>query len=146
MCRVGKRLADPQVGLGEPPSTSDAEHEAPHHATGQAHWHGDDCLAQLGIVDLLQGRLTSAMQRSERGVELAEHGGWVDGPAAACAYMTSGAVAYGHGEFERAEGLLTRAARAAATAEAPVRLAAGALQARALAAVGPRSAARDRPT
>ena len=56
--------------------------------------------------------------------------------------MTSGAVAYGHGEFERADGLLTRAARAAATAEAPVRLAAGALQVRALAAVGPRSAAR----
>jgi len=101
-----------------------------------------DCLAQLGVMDLLQGRLTSAMQRSERGVELAEHGGWVDGPAAACAYMTSGAVAYRHGEFERAEGLLTHAASAAATAEAPVRLAAGVLQARALAAVGPRSAAR----
>jgi hypothetical protein len=53
----------------------------------------------------------------------------------------SAVCAYQRGEFERAEGLLDRAAAAADTAEAPVGLATGLLKALALAAAGPRSAA-----
>ncbi|HEX4189182.1 MAG TPA: LuxR C-terminal-related transcriptional regulator [Solirubrobacteraceae bacterium] len=100
------------------------------------------CLAQLGVVDLLRGRLTSAEERSKLGVELAERCGFTDGSASACAYLVSGAVAYGHGEFDSSVELLTHAATAAATAEWPVRLATGVLQARALAAIGQRSASR----
>jgi LuxR family transcriptional regulator, maltose regulon positive regulatory protein len=100
------------------------------------------CLAQLGVLDLLRGRLTSAEERSKLGVELAEQGGFTDGPSSACAYLASGAVAYGHGEFDCSVELLTHAATAAATAEPVVRLATGVLQARALAAVGQRSASR----
>ncbi len=101
-----------------------------------------DCLAQLAIVHLLSGALTRAEQLGSQAVELAEQHGWCEGPAAACAYLACAASAYQRGEFERAEGLLDRAAAAADTAEAPVRLATGLLQALALAAAGPRSAAR----
>jgi LuxR family maltose regulon positive regulatory protein len=101
-----------------------------------------DCLAQLALVHLLNGELNRAEELSSQAVELAEQGGWCDGPATACAYLSSAVGAYERGEFERAEGLLARAATAAATAETPVRLATGLLQALALAAAGPRSAAR----
>jgi LuxR family maltose regulon positive regulatory protein len=99
-----------------------------------------DCLAQLALVHLLNGELSRAEELSAQAVETAEQRGWCEGPAAACAYLASAACAYQRGEFERAEGLLARAATAAATAEATVRLATGLLQALALAAAGPRSA------
>jgi LuxR family transcriptional regulator, maltose regulon positive regulatory protein len=101
-----------------------------------------DCLAQLAVAHLLSGALTRAEQLGSQAVELAEQRGWCEGPAAACAYLACAASAYQRGEFERAEGLLDRAGAAAETAEAPVRLATGLLQALALAAAGPRSAAR----
>jgi LuxR family maltose regulon positive regulatory protein len=101
-----------------------------------------DCLAQLAVVHLLRGQPTRAEELSSRAVELAEQRGWCEGPAVACAYLASAAGAYQRGEFERAEGLLGIAASAAATAEAPVRLATGLLQALALAAAGHRSATR----
>ncbi len=101
-----------------------------------------DCLAQLAVVDVLRGELTQAEERSTRAVELAEQRGWCEGPAAACAQLTAATCAYQRGEFERAEGLLARAAVAADTAETPVRLAIGMLQALTLAAAGQRSAAR----
>ncbi len=101
-----------------------------------------DCLAQLAVVDVLRGELTQAEERSTRAVELAEQRGWCEGPAAACAQLTAATCAYQRGEFERAEGLLARAAVAADTAETPVRLAIGMVQALTLAAAGQRSAAR----
>jgi LuxR family maltose regulon positive regulatory protein len=101
-----------------------------------------DCLAQLAVVHVLGGELTRAEELSARAVELAEQRGWCEGPAAACAHGAAGACAYLRGEFQQAEGLLTRAAAAADTAETPVRLTVGLLQALALAAAGQRSAAR----
>ncbi len=101
-----------------------------------------DCLAQLALVHLLSGELNRAEELSSQAVGLTEQRGWCEGPAAACAYLASAAGAYQRGEFEPAESLLTRAASAAATAEAPVRLATDLLQALTLAAAGPRSAAR----
>ncbi len=101
-----------------------------------------DCLAQLAVVNVLRGELTQAEERSVRAVELAEQRGWCEGPAAACAHLAGATCAYQRGEFERAEGLLARAAVAADTAETPVRLAVGLLQALVLAAAGQRSAAR----
>jgi LuxR family maltose regulon positive regulatory protein len=101
-----------------------------------------DCLAQLAIVHLLSGELTRADELSSQAVGLAEQRGWGEGPAAACAYLSCAVGAYQRGEFELAEGLVAHATTAAATAEAPVRLATGMLQALALAAAGPQSAAR----
>jgi LuxR family maltose regulon positive regulatory protein len=101
-----------------------------------------DCLAQLALVHLLSGELNRGEELGVQAVELAEHHGWCEGPAVACAYLASAVCAYQRGEFERAEGLLARAAAAAATAEAAVRLATGLLEALALAAAGPRSARR----
>ena len=101
-----------------------------------------DCLAQLALVHLLSGELNRAEELSSQAVGLAEQRGWCEGPATACAYLACAACAYQRGEFERAEGLLDRAVAAADTAEAPVRLATGLLHALALAAAGPRSAAR----
>ncbi len=99
-----------------------------------------DCLAQLAVVNVLRGELTQARERSARAVELAEQRGWCEGPAGACAHLAAATCAYQLGEFERAEGLLARAA--ADTAETPVRLTAGLLYALTLAAAGQRSAAR----
>jgi LuxR family transcriptional regulator, maltose regulon positive regulatory protein len=101
-----------------------------------------DCLAQLAVVNVLRGELTQARERSTRAVELAEQRGWCEGPAAACAHLAAATCAYHLGEFERSEGLLARAAAAADTAETPVRLTVGLLQALTLAAAGQRSAAR----
>jgi LuxR family transcriptional regulator, maltose regulon positive regulatory protein len=101
-----------------------------------------DCLAQLAIVHLLRGELTRAEELGSQAVTLAEQRCWSEGPATACAYLASAAGAYQRGEFERAESLLRSAALAADTAETPVRLATGLLQALTLAAAGPRSAAR----
>ncbi len=101
-----------------------------------------DCLAQLAFVNVLRGELTQAQERSTRAVELAERRGWREGPAGACAQLAAAACAYHRGEFERGEGLLTGAAAAADTAETPVRMAVGLLQALTLAAAGQRSAAR----
>lgn len=101
-----------------------------------------DCLAQLAVVRLRHGELTRAEELCSRAVEVAEQRGWGDGPAVACAYLAAAACAYHRGEFEHTEGLLRNASVAADTAEAPVRLAIGVLQALALAAAGPRSAAR----
>jgi LuxR family maltose regulon positive regulatory protein len=101
-----------------------------------------DCLAQLAVVNVLRGELTQAEERSKRAVELAEQGGWCEGPAAACAHLAAATCAYQRGELGHAEGLLARAAVAADTAETPVRLAVGLLQALTLAAAGQRSAAR----
>ena len=101
-----------------------------------------DCLAQLAVVNVLRGELTQAEERSGRAVELAEQRGWCEGPAAACAHLAAATCAYQRGEFERAEGLLALAAAAADTAETPVRLTVGLLQALTLAAAGQRSAAR----
>ena len=93
-------------------------------------------------MNVLRGELTQAEERSTRAVELAEQRGWCEGPAAACAHLAAATCAYQRGEFERAEGLLARAAAAADTAETPVRLTVGLLQALTLAAAGQRSAAR----
>ncbi|MGA2163628.1 MAG: LuxR C-terminal-related transcriptional regulator [Solirubrobacteraceae bacterium] len=101
-----------------------------------------DCLAQLAVVNVLRGELTQARERSARAVELAEQRGWCEGPAGACAHLAAATCAYQLGELERAEGLLARAAAAADTAETPVRLTVGLLQALTLAAAGQRSAAR----
>jgi LuxR family maltose regulon positive regulatory protein len=101
-----------------------------------------DCLAQLAIVHLLRGELTQAGELSTRAVALAEQRGWCEGPAAASAYLACAAVAYRQGEFERAADLLAHGECAAETAESPVRLATALLQALALAAAGPRAAAR----
>jgi LuxR family maltose regulon positive regulatory protein len=101
-----------------------------------------DCLAQLAIVQLLRGELTDAEESSTRAVKIAERRGWCEGPAATSAYLACAAVAYRRGEFERAEGLVSHAATAAETAEAPVRMATVLLHALTLAAAGPRSAAR----
>ncbi len=101
-----------------------------------------DCLAQLAVVNVLRGELTLAEERSTRAVKLAEQRGWCEGPAAACAHLAAAACAYQRGEFERAEGLLARAAAAADTAETPVRLTVGLVHALTLAAAGQRSAAR----
>jgi LuxR family transcriptional regulator, maltose regulon positive regulatory protein len=101
-----------------------------------------DCLSQLAAVALLRGELNRAERFSARAVKLAERHGWCEGSAAAAAYLTAGACAYQRGEFEHAEGLLTRAASAAQTAEAPVRLTVSVLQALTLAAGGEQSAAR----
>ena len=101
-----------------------------------------DCLAQLAITELLSGELKRAGESAASAVEMAERHGWEDGPAPACAYLAGAQAAYWHGEFERAEGLVERAARAADRAELPVRLATGMLNALALAAAGPQSAAR----
>jgi LuxR family maltose regulon positive regulatory protein len=101
-----------------------------------------DCLAQLAAVHLLRGELTRAQELSTYAVELAERRGWCEGPAAATAQLAAGTCAYRRGEFERAEGLLARAADAAQTAEPPVRLAVGVQQALTLATAGERSAAR----
>jgi LuxR family maltose regulon positive regulatory protein len=101
-----------------------------------------DCLAQLAVVNVLRGELTQAEERSVCAMELAEQRGWCEGPAAACAHLAAATCAYQRGEFERAEGLLARAAAAADTAETPVRLTVGLLQALTLAAAGQRSAAR----
>ncbi len=101
-----------------------------------------DGLAQLAILNVLRGELTQAEERSSRAVELAEQRGWCEGPATACAHLAAATCAYQRGEFERAEGLLARAAAAADTAEPPVRLAVGLLHALTLAAAGQRSAAR----
>ncbi len=101
-----------------------------------------DCLAQLAVVNVLRGELTQAEERSGRAVELAEQRGWCEGPAAACAHLAAATCAYQRGEFERAEGALALAAVAADTAETPVRLTVGLLQALTLAATGQQSAAR----
>ena len=116
-----------------------------------------DCLAQLAVLHVLSGELTRAEELSARAVELADRSrathavgashrfgqrGWCEGPAAACAYLAAGACAYQRGEFERAEGMLAGAAVAADTAETPVRLTVGVLQALTLAAAGQHSAAR----
>jgi LuxR family transcriptional regulator, maltose regulon positive regulatory protein len=101
-----------------------------------------DCLAQLAVVNVLRGELTQAQERSARTMELAEQHGWCEGSAAACAHLAAATCAYQLGEFERAEGLLARAAAAADTAETPVRLTVGMLQALTLATAGQRAAAR----
>ncbi len=100
-----------------------------------------DCNAQLAIVHLLHGRLSDAEQTGGDAIALAERYGWEDGPAAACACLAVGNVSYWRGEFERADGLASRAASAAEVAELPVKLAARVLQALTLAASGPRFAA-----
>jgi LuxR family transcriptional regulator, maltose regulon positive regulatory protein len=100
-----------------------------------------DCYAQLAIVHLLHDRFTEAQEASGAAVAIAKLHGWEDGPAAACAYLAVGNVAYLRGEFERAHGLASRAVSAAQTAELPVKLAARVLQALTLTAAGPRSAA-----
>ncbi|HUN79498.1 MAG TPA: LuxR C-terminal-related transcriptional regulator [Solirubrobacteraceae bacterium] len=101
-----------------------------------------DCLAQLALAHLHAGRLRRAEELSAQAIELAETHGWSDGSAVACAHLAGAAAAYRRGELEAAEGLLAGAAGAARTAEAPVRLATGLLQALTLAAAGPRSAER----
>jgi LuxR family maltose regulon positive regulatory protein len=101
-----------------------------------------DCMAQLALVRLLDGELGTAHELSARAVELAEQRGWSEGPSVACAYLARAAGAYRSGAFEHAEGLASHAAAAARSAEAPLQTATAALQALALAAAGPRSAAR----
>jgi LuxR family maltose regulon positive regulatory protein len=101
-----------------------------------------DCLAQLAIEHLLRGQLTQAGEEATSAVQLAERYGWEDGSAPACAYLAAANVAYWRAEFERAEGLVSRAVSAANTAELPVRLAARLLQALMTAAAGPQSATR----
>ena len=64
------------------------------------------------------------------------------GPRGGSAYLACAAVAYRQGEFERAKDLLAHGECAAETAEPPVRVATALLQALALAAAGPRAAAR----
>ncbi len=100
-----------------------------------------DCLAQLAVVHVLRGELTRGEQLGVRAVELADRHGWCEQPAATAAHLAAGTCAYRRGEFERAEGLLARAATAADTAEPPLRLTVSLMQAYALAAAGERSAA-----
>ncbi len=99
-----------------------------------------DCQAHLAMVSLLDGRLSEAEVEATTTTGLSERHGWEEGPAVACAYLVLGNVAYWRGEFERAEGLASRAASAADAAEPPVRIAVSLLQALALAAGGARSA------
>jgi LuxR family transcriptional regulator, maltose regulon positive regulatory protein len=101
-----------------------------------------DCLAQLATVHILRGEWTRSEELASQAVALAERHHWDAGSAPACAYLAAAAATYRRGEFERAEETAGIAAAAAATAEAPVRLATGILQALALAAAGPRSATR----
>lgn len=101
-----------------------------------------DCRGQLALIALLRGELTRAEELSAAAAREAAECGWCDGPAVAGAYLAAGAGAYLRGEFDRAEGASSQAASAAETAEAPLRVAVGALQALALAAAGSGSAAR----
>ncbi len=101
-----------------------------------------DCTAQLAVLHLLRGELTRGQELSAAAVEQAEQRGWGEGPGPACAYLVAGWSAYHRGEFERAEGLLDRAAALSAGAEPSVRTASVILQALVLAVEGPRSAAR----
>ncbi len=101
-----------------------------------------DCRGGLALIALLRGELTRAEELSAAATRAAAAHGWCDGPAVAGAYLAAGAGAYLRGEFDRAEGAASQAASAAETAEAPVRVAVGALQALALAAAGSGSAAR----
>lgn len=100
-----------------------------------------DCLAQLAVVHVLRGELTRAAELSSRAVELVEQRGWHEGPGAAGAHLAAAACSYQSGQFERAATLLTHAAAAADTAEAPVRVAVGLLQALTLATAGHDAAA-----
>jgi LuxR family transcriptional regulator, maltose regulon positive regulatory protein len=140
LCELGATLL---WGDGERETAVAHLHEA--FALATEHHHEQialDCLAQLAVVNVLRGELTLAEERSTRAMKLAEQRGWCEGPAAACAHLAAAACAYQRGEFERAEGLLARAAAAADTAETPVRLTVGLVQALTLAAAGQRSAAR----
>jgi LuxR family maltose regulon positive regulatory protein len=140
LCELGATLL---WSDGDAETASTHLHEALALATEHQHEQiALDCLAQLAVVNVLRGELTQARERSTRAVELAEQRGWCEGPAAACAHLAAATCAYQLGEFERAEGLLARAAAAADTAETPVRLTVGLLQALTLAAAGQRSAAR----
>jgi LuxR family maltose regulon positive regulatory protein len=100
-----------------------------------------DCIAQLAIVHALRGELTRAAELSSRAVELAEQCGLREGPGAASAQLVAAACSYQRGQFERATCLLKHAAAAADTAEAPVRVAVGLLQALTLATAGHDAAA-----
>jgi LuxR family transcriptional regulator, maltose regulon positive regulatory protein len=99
-----------------------------------------DCQAQLALAGLLGGHLSQADHMALEALALAERCGLDGSPAAACAYLVAGNVAYWRGEIERAEGLASRAVSAAQAAPASVRLASRVLMAAALAAGGPRSA------
>jgi LuxR family transcriptional regulator, maltose regulon positive regulatory protein len=101
-----------------------------------------DCLGELALIHLLRGELNRAEELSSAATRLAVQQGWTDGPWVAAAYLAAGADAYQRGEFERAEGLLSQAASAADTAEAPVGVAVGLLQALSLATAGSSSAGR----
>jgi LuxR family transcriptional regulator, maltose regulon positive regulatory protein len=139
LCNLGAA----HLWAGEPEAAVGHLQEALALATDERHEQiGLDCLAQLAIVHLLRGELTRAQELSTQAVTVAEQRGWDEGSAVACAYLASGAGAFRRGEFEHAEGLSRNAVIAADTAEAPVRLASGVLQALALAAAGPQSAAR----
>ncbi len=136
-------LGAAHLWAGDPDIAAVHLHEALALATDEQHEQiALDCLAQLAIVHLLRGELTRAEAFSSQAVLSAEQRGWDEGPAVACAYLASATGAYRRGEFGHAEGLLKNAISAAETAEAPVRLASGLLEALALAAAGPRSAAR----
>jgi LuxR family maltose regulon positive regulatory protein len=101
-----------------------------------------DCLAQLAIVHVLRGELTQGEELAAQAVTRAKGHHWDAGAAVACAYLASAAAAYRRGEFEHAGQALDSAAAAAETAEAPVRLATGMLQALTLATAGADGAAR----
>jgi LuxR family transcriptional regulator, maltose regulon positive regulatory protein len=101
-----------------------------------------DCMAQLAIEYLLRGELTRADELASPAIELAEQRGWCDGPGVASAYLAAGAGAYQRAEFELAEGLLRHGETAAETAGPFIAPAVGLAQVMALAAAGPRSAAR----
>jgi LuxR family maltose regulon positive regulatory protein len=132
-----------RLWAGNPEAAAPVLHDALALATESEHEQiALDCLGQLALVHLLRGELTRAEELSSAATQLAVQRGWCDGPSVAAAYLAAGAGAYQRGEFERAEGLLSQAATAADTAEAPVGVAVGLLQALALAAAGSGSASR----
>jgi LuxR family transcriptional regulator, maltose regulon positive regulatory protein len=142
-CFALASLAATRLWAGDPDGAEPALHETLALAAENGHELITlDCLGQLALVCLLRGELTRAEELSTAATVLAERHGWCDGPAVAGAYLAAGAGAYQRGEFERAEGLLSQAATAARTAEAPAPHAVGMLQALALAAAGSGSAAR----
>jgi LuxR family maltose regulon positive regulatory protein len=132
-----------RLWAGDPEAAAPVLHDAFALATESGHEQiALDCLGQLALIHLLRGELTRAEELSSAATRLAVQRGWRDGPAVAASYLAAGADAYQRGEFGRAEGLLSQAATAAVTAEAPVGVAVGLLQALSLATAGSSSASR----
>lgn len=103
-----------------------------------------DCLGQLAVVEIVDGRLTRAQTLSDEALALAARRGWSARQETACAQLAAGIVALQAGEAGHATSLLEGAALAARNAEAPVQIAVALAQAITLAAEGAEPARRGR--